>query len=211
MNAVRRSEAFIREESHGLAEEVPGGGCPGPAVVDVGESFRLLLLDTEWWLQKAAYPKPTDAASGCATFTEGGIADRLARLLAESGGRRVIVAGHHPLATAGEHGGHFSVATHLFPLRAFKKWLWIPLPVLGSIYPIARANGISSQDLSGGANERMRAAFGGDFGGPPPLLYAAGHDHNQQVFQGPYARYSVESGAGIENHEGGVGWGRGAG
>ena len=209
-NAVRRSDAFIRERGEGLAEQEPGGGCPGPAVVDVGDSFRLLLLDTEWWLQKPAYPKPTDTGSGCATFSEGAVTERLARLLAESDGRKVIVAGHHPLATAGEHGGHFSLASHLFPLRALKKWLWVPLPVLGSIYPIARANGISSQDLSGSANERMRAAIGRAFEAHPPLLYAAGHDHNQQVYRGPYARYSIVSGAGIENHEGGVGWGKGA-
>src|ERR1051326_9302386 len=104
-NAVRRSEAFIREESHGLAEQEPGGGCPGPAVVDVGESFRLLLLDTEWWLQKAAYPKPTDAASGCATFTEGAIADRLARLPAESGGGGGGAAGGRPAPHPPAGGG----------------------------------------------------------------------------------------------------------
>jgi calcineurin-like phosphoesterase family protein len=209
-NAVRRSEAFIRERSDGLAEQEPGGGCPGPAVVDVGESFRLLLLDTEWWLQKPAYAKPTDASSGCDTFTEAAVEERLTRLLAESGGRRVIVAGHHPLASAGEHGGHLSVATHIFPLRAVKRWLWVPLPIIGSIYPLARAHGISSQDLSGGTNKRMRAAFGRALEAHPPLLYAAGHDHNQQVFQGPSARYSVVSGAGIVEHEVAVGWGKGA-
>lgn len=209
-NAVRRSEEFIRQQSHGLATQEPHGGCPGPAVVDVGESFRLFLLDTEWWLQKPSYAKPTDASSGCETFTEAAVEERLARLLAENGGRRVIVAGHHPLASAGEHGGHLSVATHIFPLRAVKRWLWIPLPILGSIYPFARAHGISSQDLSGGTNKRMRAAFGRALQAHPPLLFAAGHDHNQQVIQGPFARYSVVSGAGIVEHEVAVGWAKGA-
>lgn len=209
-NAVRRSETFVRERSQGLAVQEPGGGCPGPAVVDIGSTFRLLLLDTEWWLRKPAYPKPRDAASGCAEFTEEAVTRRLSELLSESGGRNLIVAGHHPLATAGEHGGHFPVLTHLFPLRAIRKWLWIPLPGLGSIYPLARADGISSEDLSGRANERMRAAFGRAFEGHPPLLYAAGHDHNLQVFRGPGARFSVVSGAGIVQHEGQVGWGKGA-
>ena len=209
-NAVRRSGEFIRERGMGLAVQEPGGGCPGPAVVDIGETFRLLLIDTEWWIRKPRYAKPRDAASGCPTYTEDAVTARLSQLLRESGGRQVIVAGHHPLATAGEHGGHFPVLTHLFPLRAIRKWLWIPLPGLGSIYPLARADGISSEDLSGRANERMRAAFGRAFEGHPPLLYAAGHDHNLQVFRGPGARYSVVSGAGIAEHEGGVGWGRGA-
>jgi hypothetical protein len=219
-DAIRRSEGFIRERGKGIAVQAPGGGCPGPEMVDVGDSFRLLLLDTQWWLQKPAYPKPADASSGCQTFTEQGVVERLSRLLGEQGdgrgggggggGRRVIVAGHHPLATAGEHGGHFPVTAHLFPLRALKKWLWVPLPLLGSIYPIARAHGVSSQDLSGGANRRMREAFARAFDGHPPLLYAAGHDHNLQVFRGPAVPYSVVSGAGIVSHEGAVGWGRGA-
>ena len=211
-DAVRRSEAFIRERGKGIAIQAPGGGCPGPAVVDAGDAFRLLLLDTQWWLQKPAYPKPADALSHCAAFTEQGVVERLSRLLGERGrgGRRLIVAGHHPLATAGEHGGHFPVTAHLFPLRALKRWLWVPLPLLGSIYPIARAHGVSSQDLSGGANRRMREAFARAFDGHPPLLYAAGHDHNLQVFRGPVVPYSVVSGAGIVSHEGAVGWGRGA-
>lgn len=205
-DAVRRSEEFIRERGGGLASQIPSGGCPGPESVDVGDAFRLLLIDTEWWLHKPGFPKPVDPSSTCAADSEAEVTARLAGMLEQNGGRQVIVAGHHPLATAGEHGGHFPVTMHLFPLRAVKKWLWIPLPVLGSIYPIARANGITSQDLSGGANQRMREALGRAMAAHPPLLYAAGHDHNLQVFRGPFARYSVVSGAGIVDHEGPVGW-----
>ena len=205
-NSVRRAETFIRERGKGLAVQLPAEGCPGPSVVDLGQSVRLVLLDTQWWLHKPAFPKPTDPSSNCAADSEPEVTEQLAGVLAGAGGRATIVAGHHPLATAGEHGGHFSVMTHLFPLRALKKWLWIPLPVLGSIYPIARANGITSQDLSGGANERMRAALGQAMTANPPLLFAAGHDHALQVFRGPFARFSVVSGAGINHHQEAVGW-----
>lgn len=203
---VRRADSLIRKNGNGLAAQLPADGCPGPDVVDLGSTVRLVLLDTQWWLHPPAFPKPRDPSSSCAADTEAEVAQRLAAVLAESAGRQVIVAGHHPLATAGEHGGHFSVTTHLFPLRALKKWLWIPLPLLGSIYPIARANGITSQDLSGAANERMRAALGRAMSANPPLLFAAGHEHTLQVFRGPFARFSVVSGAGINNHEGAVGW-----
>lgn len=205
-DAVRREEDFIRARGKGLASQSPGGGCPGPAVVDLGSSLRLLLIDTQWWLQKPGYPKPRDPGSTCPEHSETDVTTRLAKLLASTGGRFAIVAGHHPLATAGEHGGHFPVTTHVFPLRGLVKWLWLPLPVLGSIYPIARANGITSQDLSGGANERMRAALETAMAAHPPLLFAAGHEHALQVFRGPVAKYTIVSGAGIAEHEGAVGW-----
>lgn len=204
-DAVRRSEEFIQTAGKGSAEQLPRGGCPGPETVDVGAAFRLVLLDTEWWLQKPAYPKPRDTAGGCAAGTEADIEARLAEALAGADGRQVIVAGHHPIRTDGEHGGHFPIEAHLFPLRAIKKWLWIPLPLLGSLYPAARGLGISAQDMSGGANKRMRAALERAMSAHPPLLYAAGHDHGLQVFRGPVAAYSVVSGAGIVEHESGVG------
>src|SRR5436309_11924013 len=31
------------------------------------------------------------------------------------------------------HGGHFGWQDHIFPLRNIKPWLWIPLPLIGSV------------------------------------------------------------------------------
>jgi hypothetical protein len=107
---------------------------------------------------------------------------------------------HHPLATGGPHGGHFGWQDHLFPLRDVKSWLWIPLPLIGSIYPIARASGISSQDMPSAAYRHMRAAFDSAFKGTRPLIYAAGHDHALQVMGGTSARYELVSGAGSFGH-----------
>lgn len=209
-DAVRRSEIFIRERGNGLAQQAPRLGCPGPEVVDVGPSIRLALLDTQWWLQRADFPRAVDSVSTCVQYTEEHVVRRLQQVLADSGGRRVIVAGHNPLATKGEHGGHFSLKTHIFPLTAFKRWLWIPLPLLGSLYPVARGNGLFgySQDMDARANRHMRSQFYKAFTPNPPLLYAAGHDHNLQIFRGPVAKYSVVSGAGMDHHSSGVGWGK---
>jgi len=71
---------------------------------------------------------------------------------------------------------------------------------------VARMLGITNQDMSNGRNEYMRRRIGEAFAPHPPLLYAAGHDHNLQVFKGPYAKYTVVSGSGTVNHQEGVGW-----
>jgi len=196
-DAVRRQERFIAGSGQ-RAILLPGGGCPGPAVMDVGPVVRLVALDTQWWLQDG--PKPADPTSSCPADSEYEVVDSLRSVLATAGGRAVVVVAHHPLASGGPHGGHFGWQDHVFPLRDVKGWLWIPLPLIGSIYPIARENGISSQDMSSTAYRRMRAAFDSAFTGSHPLIYAAGHDHALQILGGTSARYELVSGAGIFGH-----------
>lgn len=202
-DAIRRQGALIAIDS-GPSALLPEGGCPGPAVADVGSRFRLVLLDTQWWLHKGPKPGPGDAS--CSPNTPEGVTDSVRGAIAAAGDREVIVTGHHPLASGGIHGGHFTWRDHIFPLRAVAPWLWIPLPVLGSIYPIARRNGMSPQDFSGSANRRMRAAIESAFERRHPLVYASGHDHGLQVLTGSSARYFLVSGAGIYKHESPVKW-----
>ena len=199
-NALRRQEDYL---AAGPARLVPTGGCPGPVVRDVGERVRLVLLDTQWWLHDG--PKPVGASSPCPEKSEAEVERAVAAALAGAGGRRVVVAGHHPLASGGEHGGHFTWKEHLFPLTSVKRGLWIPLPLVGSLYPLARQAGVSDQDLSGGRYERLRESLGRAFAPHPPLVYASGHEHNLQVIRGGAARYQVVSGAGCHRHRTPVG------
>jgi hypothetical protein len=201
--AIQRQEAVIRGAG-GPVVLLPGKGCPGPAVVDVGARVRLVLLDTQWWLHGGPKPEPPDTT--CVPDTEAGVADSVRGALRAAGSRLVIVAGHHPLESGGEHGGHFGWKDYLFPLRKVASWLWVPLPLIGSIYPIARQHGVSAQDLSGASNRRMRAALEDAFEPQPPLVYASGHEHALQVFQPARAPYVLVSGAGILGHEGRVTW-----
>jgi hypothetical protein len=198
-NAVRRQGARVERLGRGLLRLVPAGGCPGPEVVDEGQWLRLVLVDTQWWLHQGK--KPTDAGSLCQNYDDAAMGDALRSAVRSAGERRVVVVGHHPLASGGEHGGFFDWKDHLFPLRHVKPWLLIPLPLIGSAYPIARGMGVTSQDLSSGAYRRMRAAFAAAFDAGPPLVYAAGHDHGLQVLEGGPARYQLVSGAGIYGHQ----------
>lgn len=203
-NSVRRSDSLIAEASGGLAHQAPPGGCPGPEAIDVGARLRVIMLDTQWWLHRN--PKPTDGVDACAAGGTAGVLARLQALNDSAGDRRVVLLGHHPFASRGEHGGRFNLLHHLFPLRIWQPWAWIPLPLIGSAYPIARQQGITSQDMSGGANRRMREAIAGAVAARPPLVYAAGHDHSLQVFRGTVARWILVSGSGYQGHRDPVGW-----
>jgi len=204
LGSIGRVSEYLRERVPGLSRQLPDSACPGPVTLDVGTSVRMVFLDTQWWLH--SHDKPYGTTSRCTATTEDQVIEQLEATLKSAGRRHVIVAAHHPLASGGEHGGRYGLSRHLFPLRGWKRWLWIPFPVIGSIYPIARKLGITSQDLANGRNEYMRAQFAKAFAANPPLLYAAGHDHNLQVFKGPHAKYSIVSGSGIVDHQEGVGW-----
>jgi hypothetical protein len=103
---------------------------------------------------------------------------------------------HHPLVTHGEHGGAFTWRQHIFPLVDANRWLWIPLPVLGSLYPVARMHGIATQDLSDEKYQRMQQAFRSAFTARPPLLLASGHEHSLQVLDAPALGLQLVSGGG---------------
>jgi hypothetical protein len=196
--AIKRQAAFIDSAGEGKVSLRPRGGCPGPDVVDLGKRLRLVLLDTQWWLHSG--PKPQDPSSDCSTDAEREIVDSLRALLAGAKDRLVVLAAHHPLVSGGEHGGYFSWQDHIFPLRKVGSSFWIPLPLLGSLYPSARQQGVSSQDMPSRAYQRLIAALSRAFAGVPPALYASGHDHNLQVIAGGAARLHLVSGAGYYGH-----------
>ena len=171
-----------------------------PSVVDLGRRLRLVLLDTQWWLHGG--PKPTDPSSDCPEDAESEVVDSLHAAVAGAGERLVVVAAHHPLASGGVHGGHFGWKDHVFPLRNVAPWLWLPLPLVGSLYPVIRSRGISSQDMSSRAYRRLIRAFRRAFAEAPPGLYAAGHEHNLEVISRAGVPLELVSGGGIYGHSG---------
>ncbi len=202
-NAIRRQDSLTRRFGGKDVRLAPSGGCPGPDVVDLGEHVRIIAMDTEWWLHNDV--KPYGPSSPCPTKTYQEVADSLGGALRDKGERHAIVVTHHPMRSGGIHGGSFTLGDHIFPLRNFKRWLWIPLPLIGSLYPFARQMGISNQDVFGGKYRLMRGAFERAFYQHPPLVVASGHDHDLQVIRGgrsgiTWAAYQLVSGAGILGH-----------
>jgi Calcineurin-like phosphoesterase len=197
-NAARRQKVFVDSAGGGRVSVQPEGGCPGPHVADLGRRLRLVLLDTQWWLHSG--PKPEDPTSSCPTDADEEIVDSLRAALSGAEGRLVVVGAHHPLTTGGVHGGYFGLEDHLFPLQVVVPWLWIPLPLIGSLYPTARQHGISSQDLTSHPYQRLIAAFRRAMANAQPALYAAGHEHNLQVLAGGPARLELVSGGGYYGH-----------
>jgi hypothetical protein len=220
---ILEQENFLRA-SAGSGVDVrmlPGGGCPGPVPVPLGQHGMLIALDTQWWLERrtGAKPGPGHNPTQCALTTEQGVLDALLSQLetAARQGRWAIVAGHHPLDSDGPHGGFVEGYAHLFPFRFLRHAVpfyleWLPLPVLGSFAVVARQHfSPSPQDASNATNRHFRELLRGAMAeaetrDAPTLAYAAGHDHGLQVFRtavGP--RYGLVSGLGSSSRASEVG------
>ena len=181
---VVRQERFVAENGRGLVRVLPTNGCPGPVTLDFGDYLRLVVLDTEWWLQGSPPLKPYGPDAPCGAATEEEVVDSLRVVLASAGTRRTVVVAHHPLVSGGEHGGYFDWPTYLIPF-----------------HPWARQAGFfARQDVTGREYRAMIQALSRGFAVNPPMAYAAGHEHNLQVLRRNPARYLLVSGAGIYNH-----------
>jgi hypothetical protein len=191
LDNVKRQARYVAARG---AAMLPSDGCPGPAVQRLGRRLALVAIDTQWWLHEHA--KPRDAASGCAAWDLAGVEAAIAAALSDTDGRHAVVLSHHPLASGGPHGARFGWQEHLFPLRGLDRRLWIPLPVLGSLEPVARALGASPQDLPSEPYRALAASLERALAAAPPLALAAGHEHSLQLIRGGPARFQIVSGAG---------------
>ena len=94
--------------------------------------------------------------------------------------KKVIVAAHHPLISYGQHNGAYGLKDHIFPLTALSKGLYLPLPVIGSIYPLYRSTIGDIQDLPNIEYNKMAERIQATLEQHPNIIYAAGHEHNLQ-------------------------------
>ena len=102
--------------------------------------------------------------------------------------------------SGGPHGGHFTLRQHLFPLTDVKSGLWLPLPLVGSIYPLSRGSGHSEQDQSSREYRHMRESLARTSKDHPPLAWTGGHEHVLQVIESLQWGRVLVSGAGIFGH-----------
>lgn len=88
---------------------------------------------------------------------------------------------------------------HFFPLRDLNKRLWIPLPGLGSIYPITRGVFGTPQDLKHPLYANMINKVEEAVRKHPHPIFVHGHEHTLQYFADSQAHFIV-SGSGCKEN-----------
>ncbi|MCH8326268.1 MAG: NTP transferase domain-containing protein [Bacteroidetes bacterium] len=196
---IKSVDKYIIDKKLNNVIMLPHNGCPGPEVIDLGDKIRLIIIDTDWWLNGDVQANKDN--SKCNPGDEQSILDSLRSALKNKGKRFAIIAAHHPLESYGAHGGYFNWKQHIFPLRELNESLWIPLPVIGSLYPILRKSGISSQDLSSDEYGNMINKIEAVLSKYSDWIYAAGHEHSLQVLKGINNNLYLVSGFGTFEHD----------
>ena len=196
-DAIVREQLYVDFLGKKNVKFYPEDGCPGPVEVPLGNDVVLILFDSQWWLHP--HEKP-EIESDCKCKTKEELVDQIADIAARNSKKLVLVACHHPFKSNGVHGGYFTLKQHLFPFTDIKKALYLPLPVLGSIYPISRSVFGSPQDISYPAytdminriTEVIRRSS-------PNVVFVSGHDHNLQLIENDGYNYIISGGGCKQN------------
>ena len=174
---------------------VPDNACPGPQEIRLSNKVTLVVIDSQWWLHR--YEKP-GVGSGCDCNTEAEMLERLDDIVHRNEDKLLLFAAHHPFITFGRHGGYYNLKAHIFPFTDLNPSLYIPLPVIGSIYPIARGVFGNIQDTRHPLYKNFIRDVDSILSEHPNCIRLAGHEHNLQFIK-QNDQYYVVSGAGSKH------------
>lgn len=196
--APRGYEAILREQSYidryggGQVEFYPKSGCPGPVEIEISDDVVLIVMDSQWWIHDQDKP---GIESDCEFKTEDEVINELSDLLTKNYKKLVLLACHHPFKSNGPHGGYFTWKQHLFPFTEMRENLWIPLPVIGSAYPVARSVFGTPQDIKHPRYSNMINRIMGAVKDHPHVVMLHGHEHTLQLLSDSSYNFII-SGAG---------------
>jgi hypothetical protein len=173
----------------------PPNTCAGPEVVQFGDHLHFVFIDI--WAAIYQIDFPNGSLDHCQPPAgTGRLLPVVDAALSDRGQRRAILIAHPPMLTSGPHGGYFRWQEHIFPLRVFNRHLWIPLPIVGSIFPIARLYGVTNTDQMSPEYQSYVDIGKALFAPSHPTLVASGHEHSLQVHIDPTGVFHAVSGAG---------------
>jgi len=196
LQKVRKLETLIENQKDGANIFLPSEGCPGPEVVDLSSTLRLIVINSQWWLHPYDIPEAPDA--DCNNLTKEEFLESLEETIEESEGRNILIVGHHPVISSGVYGGHMTLETHLFPFADAKPGNRIPVPVLGSFHAAYRQNVGTVRDMANVNYKEFIDHMQDILSRHPGLVYTSAHDYSLQLLEFQEA-YQVVSGSIIEN------------
>ncbi len=173
---------------------LPRNGCPGPVEYVVSDELVILILDTQYLL----HPYSKRDGSDCGAVSTVEVINQLRDLINDHSDKNIIVAAHHPMYSNGPHGGKFSARSHLFPFSDANRKLVIPLPVLGSIYPLYRKAFGLRQDISHPKYQVIRNEIVDILESSDNIIYVNGHEHALQYIMKDSIHY-ITSGSGSKS------------
>ncbi|RZK81951.1 MAG: hypothetical protein EOO92_03515 [Pedobacter sp.] len=191
---IRRQGEFLKEQGDKQLALIPDNACPGPYELNLGNDLVVIAFDSEWWL----FPHDKiNTVAKCDCNTKDEVINKFKLLYEKNRNKTILLASHHPFQTYGSHGGYYSWKDHIFPLTAVNHDLYIPLPVIGSLYPLMRSVFKNPEDQGHKLYQEMIGRIDSVFSGFNKLVHVAGHDHGLQFIKSN--QWQVVSGSGAKH------------
>lgn len=190
---IKALETYIHDLADNGLRFVPSAGNLGPFVELLTDSIVTVIYDSEFWL----FPHHDSARSKYIAQQKEQFLTILDSVAEEHREKKLLVMSHHPMRSYGEHSLRFSVTDHIFPLRKIWRGLYIPLPILGSVYPLLRSTVFrTAEDLKHPCYRELIESVTDVLSDHPRVLYISGHDHGLQLIQdGTFTQVVSGSGA----------------
>ena len=191
-DAILRQQLYVDFLGKKNVKYYPEDGCPGPVEVDLGNDVVMILFDSQWWIHP--YDKP-GIESDCPYKTKEQLVAQIADIAARNSKKLILLACHHPFRSNGVHGGLFTLKQHIFPFTDIIHSLYLPLPVIGSIYPVARSVFGTPQDLAHPNYQDMIDRISTAIKAVAPnVVFVAGHEHNLEHIKDSSYNYIISGG-----------------
>jgi len=193
---VKRQGDYINSRGKPNVRFIPVDGCPGPVEYSISNDIELVAFDSQWFI-RPENERP-GIESDCPYKTPQQFYTELNDIINRNSKKLIILADHHTLKSNGIHGGFFGIKQHLFPLTDMKPNLWIPLPVIGSLYPIVRGVFGTPEDLHYPAYANLIDGVENVTKNHSNIIFVAGHEHTLQLIKDS-SNYYIVSGAGSKH------------
>ena len=195
-DAILREQNYVDRLNKPNVKFYPEDGCPGPVEVSLGPDVTVVIFDSQWWLHP--HDKP-GIESDCDYKTKEQVLAQMDDIFSRNAKKLILLASHHTFKSSAGHGGFYNLRQHIFPLTDLRPGLYIPLPVLGSIYPIARGVFGTPQDLKHPNYANMIAEIQKVAKSYRNIIFAGGHEHTLQLIRDSNYTYIV-SGTGSKTN-----------
>jgi len=193
IDGLERQQEFIEKYLGRSDVWEPNPGCGDPEEIELSGNLVLILLDTQWWL--ANWEGEPKVNEGCVIKSREEFWIYLEDAIKGNRSKNIVLAMHHPVFSNGPHGGEFRVRDHLFPLTNLHENLWLPLPLIGSLYPFLRSTVGSKQDLAHPEYRDLKDILITSARKSGSFIFAAGHEHSLQYLE-KEEQYFIVSGSG---------------
>ncbi|QCK15392.1 hypothetical protein DCC35_11875 [Mangrovivirga cuniculi] len=193
LQQVKRQQNFVRSLDKPNVYYFPYNGCPGPEYRVINDKVIIVYIDSQWWLQSHDTRPGED--SDCENKTGEEVLYAINDILVRHKEKIKIIAMHHPVFTFGEHNGAYTIKEHLFPLTAANQQLYLPLPGIGSIYPLYRTWFGNIQDRPHPVYREMSERLHDLLKRHPYTIHVAGHEHSLQYIETDRSHYIVSGSA----------------